>query len=307
MFTVHFQETYHGISELNENSPEILFMKQIAAGKTDVENYFNPTTIYRDIVYLDAPNGRFEGIEEIKRFAGKWLSDFHAVKAEVHPVIQTVANGRSVTEMEVWFTSGEDGEILRVPMTVFADLAPYNKMEGMRIYYFYKFLPDAVAYRTPVFRPNVMKPTEPVLMTGVMRYYYEQLHNFRTSEAVASILEMITEDCRYGGYRPDEEEPIAFGKEQIRIHYKDICSYIPSKAYIRFETITDDGKRMAVEWTAVITREGRAEGRMSFCGCAVYDRDNTGKLSSIRINDNAGYDFGIDLNSIPVWNNFVEE
>lgn len=310
MQTIHFRESYQDMTvNIDESAPEIRFMRHIGKGKCLVGEYFDEVTVYRDPVYVDAPNGRFAGLKEIQRFADCWLADFAAAEAEVYPVIQTVAGGRSVTEMEVWFHL-ENGEgTKRVPMTVFADLSSGNKMEGMRIYYFFKFLPGATAYRIPVFRPNVMKPAEPVLMTGVMRYYYEQLHNFRREEALENIMEMLTEDCRYGGYRPDEDEPLAIGKEAVRVHYEEICSNVPAKNYIRFETIVDDGLRMAAEWTSVVTREGRKAGKMTFCGCAVYDREktDTGKLRSIRINDNAGYDFGVDLNAIPEWDNFVDE
>lgn len=310
MQTIHFRESYQDMTvNIDENAPEVRFMRHIGKGKCTVKEYFDEVTVYRDPVYVDAPNGRFAGLKEIQRFADCWLADFEAVEAEVYPVIQTVAGGRSVTEMEVWFRLNNGDGIKRVPMTVFADLSNGNKMEGMRIYYFFKFLPGAEAYRTPVFRPNVMKPTEPALMAGVMRYYYEQLHNFRREEALKNIMEMLTDDCRYGGYRPDEEEPLAIGKAAIKVHYEEICSNVPAKNYIRFETIVDDGLRMAAEWTSVVTREGRKEGKMTFCGCAVYDREktDTGKLKSIRINDNAGYDFGVDLNGIPEWDNFVDE
>lgn len=310
MQTVHFMESYQDMTvNIDENAPEIRFIRSISTGTCTAEDFFNPMTVYKDAVYVDAPNGRFTGLEEIGRFVDRWLEDFEASKAEVYPVIQTVSGGRSVTEMEVWFHLKDTGDVKRVPMTVFADLVSGGKMEGMRIYYFFKFLPGAVAYRTPVFRPRVKKPAEPALMTGVMRYYYEQLHNFRSDEALENIMGMLTKDCRYGGYRPDEDEPLAVGKKEVRVHYEDICSNVPSKNYIRFETIIDDGMRMAAEWTSIVTREGQLAGKMTFCGCAVYDRDptETGKLRSIRINDNAGYDFGIDLNSIPEWNNFVDD
>ena len=305
--TVSFLENYKHLSHgIDENAPEVRFMKYIGKGGREVETFFNETTIYRDTVYLDAPNGRFESLKGISKFAQTWLDDFEALEAEVHPVIQTIANGRSVTEMEVWFQLKDGSGIRRVPMTVFADLAPYNKMEGMRIYYFFKFLPGAVAYRIPVFKPRIMKPTEPVLMTGVMRYYYEQLHNYR-KEALDNIMEMLSDDCIYGGYRPQEDEPIARGKAEIRKHYEGICREVPHLNYVRFETIVDDGSRMAVEWTSIVTQKGRVDGRTSFCGCAIYDRSADGKLSSIRINDNAGYDPGIDVNSINDWNNYIDE
>ena len=41
-------------------------------------------------------------------------------------------------------------------------------------------------------------------MTGVVRYYYEQLHNFKSDEALANILQMSSDDIVYGGYRPCE-------------------------------------------------------------------------------------------------------
>lgn len=307
MQTVRFIEDYSHIKQsVDCNSPEIRFMKHICEGGCTVENYFNEVTLYRAYVFLDSPNGRFEKLNGIRVFAQKWLSDFNAEKGEVHPVVQTVANGRSVTELEIWFRLKDSFETKRVPMTIFADLAPQNKMEGMRIYYFFKFLPGAIPYRVPVYKPRIMKPTETVLMSGVMRYYYEQLHNFR-AEALDNIMDMLTDDCIYGGYRPYEDEPTAKGKNQIRPHYEEICSSVPHLNYIRFETIVDDGVRMAAEWTSIVTSKGRAAGRTSFCGCAVYDRDVNGKISSIRINDNAGYDPGIDLNSINAWDNFIDD
>lgn len=306
MQTVRFIEDYlHLSNNINNNAPEILFLQHICSGGANVEEFFNETTVYRDNVYLDSPNGRFEKLEGIRTFALRWLSDFEAESGEVRPVIQTVANGRSVTELEVWFHLKNTNEIKRVPMTLFADLAPKGKMEGLRIYFFFKFLPGATAYRKPVFKPRIMKPTETVLMTDVMRYYYEQLHNYRP-EALENIMDMVTDDCIYGGYRPYEDEPTAKGKDQIRKHYEDICSSVPHLNYIRFETIVDDGTRMAAEWTSIVTRKGMIAGRTSFCGCAIYDRDGTGKISSIRINDNAGYEAGIDLNSINDWDNFID-
>lgn len=310
MQTIHFKESYQDMTNhIDENMPEIRFLRHISKGQCRVDEYFEEMTVYKDPVYVDAPNGRFTGLKEITQFADRWLADFEAQEAEICPVIQTVGGGRSVTEMEVLFRLKDGGSIKRVPMTVFADMAPGNKMEGMRIYYFFKFPPGATAYRSPVFRPGVMKPAEPVLMTGVMRYYYEQLHNYRREEALENIMGMLTDDCRYGGYRPHEDEPLAVGKEAIRVHYEDICSNVPHNNYIRFETIVDDGMRMAAEWTSVVTREGRAAGKMTFCGCAIYDRDEKdgARIRSIRINDNAGYDFGVDLNGIPEWDNFVDD
>ena len=305
MFTVRFREVYSRKQRIiNEKSPEILFMKGICTGNAKAEEYFTETTMYRQRTFLDAPNGRFEGLAGIQQFADRWLDDFQAKDATVYPVIQTVANGRAVTEMEVWFNL-KNGESKRVPMVVFADLMTKTIIEGMRIYFFFKFLPNAVAYRKPIFRPSLNKPANPVLMTGVMRYYYEQLHNFRP-EALDNIMDMCSDHILYGGYRPDEEEPLAEGKKDLRKAYEGICKMIPHKKYIRFETFTDDGLNMAVEWTIVARQSALAEGEVSVAGCAMYERDEDGKMGSIRICDNVGYDLGIDLNSIPQSDMFID-
>lgn len=307
MYTVHFKDVYGALNvPIREDSPEIRFMRHICSGGKDVDSYFNETTIYRHKTFIDAPSGHYEGFREMEQFSEEWLKLFHASDAEVYPVIQTVSGGRSATEMEIWFRL--NGEVInKVPVTVFGDLAPGNKLEGLRIYYFFKFQPGAVSYRPPIFRPGVNKPTESALMTGVMRYYYEQLHNYRYEESFANMKGMIAKDCIYGGYRPDEEEPMSFGRDAIAEHYKGICMVNPDLAYIRFETIVDDGIRMAVEWTGIPTKEGLKKGFISIAGCAVYDRNSDGELASIRINDNTGFDLGVDPSSIPAWNNFIAE
>ena len=306
MYTVKFKETYsNGQRPINEESPEIVFMREACKGSVRASDYFDDYTVYRQKVFLDSPNGRFEGVAGIQDFADRWLDDFEATGATVYPVIQTVANGRSVTEMEVWFELSGGG-VKRVPMVVFADLVNASRMEGMRIYFFFKFLKNCIAYRKPIFRPGRNHWCEPVLMTGVMRYYYEQLHNFRTEEAVENIVAMCSEGIYYGGYRPEEEEPLYQGRDAVRNIYADICTKCPGDQYVRFETFTDDNLNMAVEWTTVVRQSALAKGYVSFGGCAMYGRDDEGLLSSIRICDNFGYEMGIDLNSVPASEIFVD-
>jgi hypothetical protein len=306
MYTVTFKDEYSKKErKIDHNSPEIRFMKSICGPETNAGDFFNETTSYKKQVFLDAPNGHFDGVNGINEFAGKWLADFEATHAEVYPVIQTVANGRAVTEMEVWFYSGSR-IINKVPMAVFADLIGRGRMEGMRIYYFFKFLKGAIAYRKPIYRPRFNNWCEPGLLTGSVRYYYEQLHNFRKDEALNNIVDMSSNDILYGGYRPAEEEPLFKGKGELRKVYEGICANCPHKTYVRFETIADDGVNCATEWTIVVTKKGLAEGDVSFAGCAIYERDEEGRLCSIRICDNAGYDMGLDLNSIPASDIYVE-
>jgi hypothetical protein len=312
MFVTHFKEEYSKNNyKVDPNTLDLQFLRDICdadkvlSGKFDAGKYFNETTIYKKQVFLDAPNGRFEGIAGINEFAQKWLADFKAKKAEVYPVIQTIANGRICNELELWFYR-TDGEVRKVPMTIFSDPIGEDKLEGMRIYFFFKFLDGAKAYRRPIFRPRFASWAEPPIMTGVVRYYYEQLHNFRSAEAIDNIVEMCTDDVHYGGYRPDADEPLFIGKEAIRKVYDGTMINCPYNNYVRFETFCDDGVTCCVEWTIVVRKEALKDGFINFAGCAMYERARDGKLYSIRINDNAGYDPGIDRNSIPDSDWFID-
>jgi hypothetical protein len=53
------------------------------------------------------------------------------------------------------------------------------------------------------------------------------------------------------------------------------------------------------EWTIIPGKAAIAKGFYCFAGCAMYERSKDGKLFSIRINDNADFPPGIDLNSVP--------
>lgn len=306
MYTVRFNEVYGAKKRvIKEDSPELLFMKAICNGNAVAGEFFNEMTVYKKRVFLDAPNGRFEGVHEIQNFADKWLKDFKAVSAEVIPVVQTRANGRSALEMEVWFKL-ESGETKKVPMVVVGDLVGQHRLEGMRIYFFYLFMDGATGYRKPIFRPRVNSYCEPALLTGAIRGYYEQLNNFNTESAVNNIVDIASDDVKYGGYRPEEVEPLYEGKENLRKVYEGICADWPRDGYIRFETITDDSTTCVAEWTVVVRKEGMARGVVCFCGCAAYERAEDGKLWSVRICDNNGCELGIDPASIPADLWFIE-
>ena len=136
MYTSELALHYTATTPINSNSPEIRFLEHISSGGQDVESFFLPKTSSGRDIAVYAPNGEFVGIDAVRVFAKQWLLYPGAEKATIHPVIQTVAGGRSVTEMEVWFTLA-DGSVYKVPMAVFADLAPDNKLWGLRIYYFF--------------------------------------------------------------------------------------------------------------------------------------------------------------------------
>jgi hypothetical protein len=306
MLTVHFKDEYSKNNyRVDPNTLDLQFLRGVCAGEGDAKKYFNELTLCKKPVFLDAPNGRFEGTAGIDRFAKNWLKDFGATKAEIHPVIQTIAGGHICNELEVHFHIAGGG-VSKVPMTVFSDPIGEDKLEGMRIYFFYQFLPGSIPYRRPIFRPVVNGWTSPAVMSGVVRYYYEQLHNYRSAEAVDNIVAMCVDDVRYGGYRPDEAEPLFIGKEALRKVYDGTMVNVPWNNYVRFETFCDDGITCCVEWTTIVRKTALKDGFFNFAGCAMYERARDGRLYSIRINDNAGYEPGIDRNTIPDSDWFID-
>lgn len=307
MYTSRFLDFYSRDShKINMDSPEVAFMQAVCKGKVNVEDYFVEKTIYKRVVILDAPSGRYENLKGIKRFCDEWLRLFQAKRADIHVAIQTIACGRAVSELEVWFELDE--EIYKVPMVVICDLATPKLMEGLRIYYFYKWQPGCSVYRKPIFRlePNVNGTAELQLMNGIIRYYYEQLHNYKSDDALENIMNMMDESFAYGGYRPEELEKLTTDKKEIYKIYQGIVAGIPNKGYVRFMTFTDDGRTCCTEWTTVVNHEGQKEGSVSIAGIAMYDRNEDGKLSSIRICDNAGFLDEVDVSAVNPEDIFVK-
>ena len=101
-------------SPMQEDSPEILLMQLICAGKTiEACALFGETKQFGGLPAVDAPYGRFEGQEELAVFASGWLKRFNAESASIEPVCQTQSGGRSVTEMNVSFVTDGMRSILR--------------------------------------------------------------------------------------------------------------------------------------------------------------------------------------------------
>lgn len=302
-----FFKEYHTLDhETDDQTPELRFMRHVCEGGSDVASFFHETTSSRKDIVIYTPYDKFEGHEAMARFAREFLGKAGAASAEIHPVIQTVASGRSVTEAEVWFDIDEE-EPYKVPMNFFADLGHNGKMEGLRIYYFLKWIPGTPAYFEPIFRPAHNEPADPNLLSGVVKFYYEQINNFCKEDQLENIVGMFSENPRIGGYRPEEITPkTIYTKEKVRKKYTTIVENIPKLLYIRFEAITDDGRNCLVEWTSVIRKEGLVLGLVSQAGMAAYERDDKGKLCSVRICDNFRYDDEIDLSTIKKENNFIE-
>lgn len=286
--------------KIDETSAELQFMKQLCKGDADAAaHFFLETQQFGGLSYVDAPQGRYEGKDQILQFAKGWLKAFEASSAEVRPVTQTVGGGRSASEVIVHFER-EKGD-LDISMCIVGDLRKPDLLEAVRIYFYYGWVPGFSAYRRIIFQPEHQEAAPCVLMTGCVKKYFELLHGEDEPEKrVEDIIRICTEDVGYGGYRPDWVEPADSGADALRHHYTFICADAPQNYIVRMEAMTDDGTRCVVEWTLLVSKEGYAAGRVSQSGVAVYERDQeSGLLRGIRICDNVGMEDAIRLEELP--------
>lgn len=277
-----------------QDSPELRLMRLIAEGKADAAAaLFRGKKQFTDVPpVVDAPYGRFEGLEAIRDFAAGFVARFGAVGLTVLPMFQTRGGGRSVTEMVLNFEV--DGMIDQVPMFVVADLGSMGTLEEVRLYTHSSFVPGLTPYRRPLFTPAHLEMGDPGLMTGAVREYYTALHHVPGVD-VERILRCMHPDCVFGGYAPYRGQPPEKGLEALRRVYTGMASYIPEKVGMRYETLIDDGVTGVIEWVHVISDKGRNElGRIAMSGIAAYMRGEDGRLVSIRISDYAWMEKEID-------------
>lgn len=248
---------------------------------------------------VDTPYRRYTGLEGIRAFVREFLPRFEATDAQVIPVMQTRANGRSVTELEVRFQTAQ-GEH-QVPFFAVADLRTRDTLDEVRLYTHCSFVPHLQAYRAPLFRPTHLEKGETGLLTGAVREYYDALHTLPAAD-VDRLLGSMEESCLFGGYEPDEpgHEP-ALTRDAVREKYRRMALYIPRCVGIRYETLIDDGRTCVIEWVHVVSRAGQEErNRIAMSGIAAYERGESGLLCSIRISDYAGLEGTIDWSRMPI-------
>ena len=282
------------------NSPELRFISAVCGGMTDeAVSLFREQKLFGGVPpVVDAPHGRFEGLDGIRAFADGWLGLFHAQSAFVTPVVQTRANGRSVTELVANFVV--DGEIEQVPMFVMGDLRTASTLEEVRIYCHFTYVPGITAYRKPLFQSAHLEMGDPGLLTGSVREYYEALHHVPKAD-VDRIMGAVGPDCKFGGYEPCGDEPHDADREEIRQKFVRMSSYIPRCVGMRYETIVDDGITCVIEWQHIVSETGQAElGRVCLSGISAYERGEDGLLCAIRISDYAGYERTIDWSKTPI-------
>lgn len=299
---------------INSDFVELRLIKAACEGdvETAVSLFHEKKLFGNDPCAIDTPYKRFEGLEGVREFIKTWLPTFHANSGEVIPVIQTRANGRSVTELQVDFVV--DSEIEQVPMFVVGDLRTQDTLDEVRIYFHCSNVPGLQAYRKPMFKSAHLEMGDPGLLTGAVREYYEALHRAPSLD-VDRIVACMSENCIFGGYEPynSDHKPAATLAE-IREKYEYMSRYIPRCVGMRYETIIDNGRTCVIEWVHIVSRAGQEEmARVAMSGIAAYERGDDGLLCSIRICDYAGLERTIDWTKTPLTKeeaqriNFVEE
>ena len=296
MTKTRFEVLYGGNHRhIDPASPEVLFLQALSSG--NVENalaLFEEQTQFGGVSVLDAPQGRYEGLKEIEGFAKNWLLDFHAESAVIRPVTQTRSGGRSVTEFVFLYQKDEEEKI--VPMAAVAELRYGGKMDTLHIYFQNRVVPGMNCYRPPVFPAKEDYTLRHEMLTGAIREYFYALHD--TSVDFADKVDNIfAEEAVFGGYDYDEltDALVPMNREQLKKHFSGINYTINHFVKLRIETIIDDGCICCVEWEQLVTKRGREEkNRLSQAGCSFYERDEFGRIKSVRIIDYAYQENNID-------------
>lgn len=299
---------------IDETFAELRLLRAACIGDADLAcSLFREQKLFGQVpCVIDTPYKRYEGLSGVRAFVGEFLQTFRAQTAKLIPVIQTRANGRSVTEVQVDFTV--DGKLWQVPFFIVADLRAKDLLDEVRLYTQCTFVPDLQAFRAPLFASKHLEMGEPGLMTGAVREYYEGLHHVPHAD-VDRIMACMADNCLFGGYEPDEgDHRPALTKAEVYPKYLRMAQYIPRCVGMRYETLIDDGRNCVIEWVHIVSRAGRDErNRVAMSGIAAYERGDDGLLCAIRICDYAGMEGTIDWAKLPVTKqqaqavNFVEE
>ena len=293
------------------DSPELRFLSGICERRMGVvDELFFETKLFRNLPSaVDAPFGRYEGLEGIRRFVEDLYARLESERLSFTPVVQTRANGRVVSEL-VLKVEGEDF-YKEIPMFWVGDLRTADTLDEVRVYCHHTYIPGLQAYRKPIFPSAHLEMGDPNLLTGAVREYYEVLHHVPQVD-VPRILNSMEPDCVFGGYNPNDT--VESAHVSMKDPYTHMATYIPRCVGMRYETIIDDGVNCTIEWQHVVSRAGREElSRIAIAGISTYERGKSGKLCSIRICDYAGYEKTIDWTKTPVTQaeaqsiNFVEE
>lgn len=199
--------------DIRTDTPDMAFVNALCAGKADeVAALFREKKLFwNERPAIDAPYGRFEGLDSIHTFAEGFLKKFNATSATFTPVFQTIGGGRIALEGVFKFVVDE--AIEEVPFFVITDLRTPKLLEEVRMYTHYSFIPGLTPYRKPIFKPAHYEMGDPGLLTGAMRAYYEALHHapYCNPEKIHAA---FADECIVGGYDPGA--PLSYPRKRCR-------------------------------------------------------------------------------------------
>ena len=322
-FENDFENSIGGIHRtILYTSPEVLFMSYICHGETDkAVALFEDTKLFNgEKSAIDAPMGRYEGLQDIRFFAEGWLDFVLAEHAWITPLVQTRSGGRSVTEMVVNFKIREREKILKIPMAVVADIRPHNMIEELRIYFYWNWMPGLIPYRPRQWKPQHQTEADHNQLLGAVKQYFSKLMD--PDLPFDDWKKVISPRFRSGGnYRPSND-PMAPtpavvadaaglpGNEAFAKIFKDSLGVMPFWNVLRIIHSIDDGITGCMEWISLPQPQDYAlehgykpyvdwDARSWQSGFSAYERDEDGLLVSVRICDYYGTEYGMELKDIP--------
>lgn len=281
-----------------QDSPELRFLQLITNNQPDaaVEIFRSVRMHGEGVPSVETPYGSFHGLERIKQMAQQWYTVFDAKWAYLVPVAQVRAGSRSVTETVLYYATADDTECA-VPMAAVGELGDTHSLDALRLYYNWQMVPNTPPYRPPVFSPKSDLTTRTEMLSGAVYDYFKYLHD-PNGAIVTHAARVFAEQACFGGYEKKDQNE-AFGpmpRDQfVKTVMAPISARLSRHIKLRMETIIDDGKICCVEWEQMVTKAGREElNRLSQPGIAFYERDESGRIWSVRVVDYAGSEAFID-------------
>jgi hypothetical protein len=319
-------------------SPELLFINYISHGEVDkaVALFEDEKQFNHEKSAIDAPTGRYEGLAEIRYFAENWKKYVLAEFAWVTPLLQTVGGGRSCTELVVNFKIAGRDKILKVPMAVVGDIRPHNKLEEVRIYFYYAWFPGTIPYRPRQWKPLYDAAADHNQLIGAVKEYFETLQS--PELPFDRWTKVFGKEMQHAGYRPMDDagtpehvkEEMAEGVSGFLRMFKKSLGVMPYHNVLRVMHSIEDGRTGVIEWISIgMPEEWRLEnlakleekfkddpeaGSLGFripcewdarswqSGFAAYEKDEDGLIIALRICDYYGAEYSIDLKDTPIRN-----
>lgn len=222
-------------------------------------------TSFRAVPLIDDPRyGRIDSQDAFRAYIAD-MKDWVAEQGSVDPVALTESGTRRVEEVSVKLP----GPHPELPVAVVTQLATDRRIAWVRVYH--SLWPLTGGHRV---RPPLLEPDASIVLDGAPDEYQRAL---AAGDADAIIAAFEPE----GTVREPAGGPYSYRGAAHRAIYDTMFANgggIP----LQFCTVTDDGRRCAIEYNCV--RWGK-DAIPPQAGIAVYERGASGRLAAARIYD----------------------